>query len=317
MPGIAAVAGNFNRDGALDLASITPGTNGGTLNVMLQHVAQANLSGANLAFSPEPVNSTSSPMTVTLTNSGSSALTISSITTGGNFAQTNTCGSTVPANGSCTISVTFAPTAEGQRQNYLTITDNAPGSPQIITLTGTGTDFALTPTSQTSLTVAPGQVANYAVSINPEAGFSQTVGLSCGEVPNATCTVSPSSITLDGSHSASATIAVVTTGASAALKPMLGSPKLVLAFAMMGGVFGFVGLGGTRAHRKRSVRLFSAVLMFCLASITLTMPACGGSSGGSSGGGTPAGTYTVSVTGTFSSGSSKLSHSTNFALVVQ
>ena len=69
-------------------------------------------------------------------------MTITSIavtgTNAGDFDQTNTCGSSVPAGGNCTISVTFTPTAIGSRTASVTITDNAAGSPQTVSLTGTG-----------------------------------------------------------------------------------------------------------------------------------------------------------------------------------
>src|SRR5205085_4067586 len=96
-------------------------------------------------FSSQVVGSTSAAQTVTLTNSGNAALTISSIglsgTNSGDFAQTNTCpssSSTLAAGASCTISVTFTPTATGTRSASVTITDNAGGSPQLVALTGTG-----------------------------------------------------------------------------------------------------------------------------------------------------------------------------------
>jgi trimeric autotransporter adhesin len=79
---------------------------------------------------------------VTLTNNGGTTLSIASITlTGTNpadFAQSNDCGYTVAANASCTINVTFTPTASGTRMASVSISDNAAGSPQLVGLTGTG-----------------------------------------------------------------------------------------------------------------------------------------------------------------------------------
>src|SRR5260221_9977580 len=67
------------------------------------------------------------------------------------FAQSNTCGSRVDAGKSCTISVTFTPIAVGARAGTVTITDNAAGSPQTLTLSGTGTSavVSLSPQSLT------------------------------------------------------------------------------------------------------------------------------------------------------------------------
>src|SRR5258708_35801251 len=56
----------------------------------------------------------------------------------GDFAQTNDCGTTVAVGASCTFSVTFTPTAIGNRSAAVSITDNATGSPQQVSLAGTG-----------------------------------------------------------------------------------------------------------------------------------------------------------------------------------
>ena len=110
-----------------------------------------NLTSTSLSFGNEQTQTTSSPQQVTLTNVGTAALAINSIgISGGNagdFAQTNTCGATLGLNGTCTISVTFTPTNTGSRSSAVLINDNAPGSPQSITLsgTGTGTGFTITP----------------------------------------------------------------------------------------------------------------------------------------------------------------------------
>jgi hypothetical protein len=102
-----------------------------------------SLSPASLSFGNQSVNTKSGIVTATLTNGGSAALSLSGIAlTGanpGDFAQTNTCGSSVGAGASCTISVTFDPTASGSRSASVSFTDNANGSPQSLSLGGTGT----------------------------------------------------------------------------------------------------------------------------------------------------------------------------------
>ena len=78
---------------------------------------------------------------VTLTNTGNGPLNITSIfpaSAGGNFAQTNNCGSTVNAGASCTLNVSFTPRATGMVSGAITISDDAPGSPQTVMLSGTG-----------------------------------------------------------------------------------------------------------------------------------------------------------------------------------
>jgi uncharacterized protein YjdB len=81
--------------------------------------------------------------TVNLTNHLSTALTLFSITTLGDFAQTNDCGNSVAAGHSCTIKVTFTPTAIGARSGQLVVTDNDSTSPQSVALSGSGTATGL------------------------------------------------------------------------------------------------------------------------------------------------------------------------------
>jgi hypothetical protein len=95
----------------------------------------------SLTFGNTVVGVTSPPKSVTLTNTGTATLNISSIATSGDFGQavsTNPCGATLAAGAHCVIKVTFTPTQLGLRTGNLTITDNAPGSPQTVPLSGTG-----------------------------------------------------------------------------------------------------------------------------------------------------------------------------------
>jgi Abnormal spindle-like microcephaly-assoc'd, ASPM-SPD-2-Hydin/Beta-propeller repeat/Protein of unknown function (DUF1573) len=113
------------------------------------------LSPASLNFGNQTVGVTSAPQVSTLTNTGNGTLTIKSIQVGGtnsgDFAQSNNCPRHVAPNGSCQISVTFTPTTTGTRKAAVTITDNAPDSPQSVPLSGVGVLPAVT-FSPTSLT---------------------------------------------------------------------------------------------------------------------------------------------------------------------
>jgi hypothetical protein len=98
----------------------------------------ATLSPTSLNFGNQTVGTPSSSQQLTLTNNQSASLTISGITASGDYAQTNNCGGSVPANGTCTVNVVFTPTTTGTRTGTLTVTDNGPGSPQTASLTGVG-----------------------------------------------------------------------------------------------------------------------------------------------------------------------------------
>jgi Tol biopolymer transport system component/PKD repeat protein len=96
------------------------------------------LSPGSLAFGSQLVGTTSNPLTVSLTNAGTTDVAISSIVANGDFVQTDNCGSSVAAGASCTIIAKFTPTATGARSGALTITNNAAGSPHTVSLSGTG-----------------------------------------------------------------------------------------------------------------------------------------------------------------------------------
>ena len=105
----------------------------------------AAVSPASLNFGNQNVGTTSASQTVTLRNTGSGLLNIAGITfagTGGDYTETNNCGSQLtPAGGAkdnCTITVTFSPTAGGSRPDIIQITDDSANSPQTVALSGSG-----------------------------------------------------------------------------------------------------------------------------------------------------------------------------------
>jgi phospholipase C len=100
---------------------------------------QVDLSPPSLTFPDQTVGTTSAPMMVTLSNTGTAPLNISGITSTGDFAQSNDCGAVLGAGTSCTITATFTPTQVGPASGAIIITDDASGSPHVINLIGNGT----------------------------------------------------------------------------------------------------------------------------------------------------------------------------------
>jgi hypothetical protein len=96
----------------------------------------------SLSFGNQTVGTTSGPKTISVQDNQKVTLTITSITiTGtnsGDYAQTNTCGSSLLKGARCAVTVTFTPSAKGNRTATLTVTDSAVTSPQTAPLTGTG-----------------------------------------------------------------------------------------------------------------------------------------------------------------------------------
>jgi hypothetical protein len=192
---------NFNAHSGTPIAQVVTGG-----------IPAVTLSSGSLTFGNQPVTITSGAKSVTLTNSGTGPLTITSIAPSGDFSQTNDCPlspNTLIAGAHCTISVSFTPTATGSRMGAVTVTDNASGSPQSIALSGTGTNFsvAATPSGQT----LKGKSAKYMLSVTPISGFTGTVALSCTAPPSGSCTMLPTSVALNGTSAPTATATVTAT----------------------------------------------------------------------------------------------------------
>ncbi|GAA3451920.1 choice-of-anchor D domain-containing protein [Dactylosporangium matsuzakiense] len=100
-------------------------------------------SPASLSYATQALNTTSAAQSVTITNTGTAAATVSGVSVTGDFAQTNNCGS-IAVGASCSVSVTFRPTASGGRTGTLTVTSNANNSPTTVALSGTGAGSAPT-----------------------------------------------------------------------------------------------------------------------------------------------------------------------------
>jgi hypothetical protein len=103
---------------------------------------QINFTPTSLTFPVQTVGTSSSPQTITLSNTGSSQLTISSITASADFSQSSTCVSsggsgTLQPGAQCTIQVQFVPASAGAIAGTLVINHNAAGSPLTIPLAGT------------------------------------------------------------------------------------------------------------------------------------------------------------------------------------
>jgi hypothetical protein len=103
----------------------------------------ASINPTSVNFGSQTVTIPSTAHAVTLSNLGTAAMSIQGVNINGtnlaDFSQTNTCGTSVAAGGSCTISVIFTPSLDGAENANLSIADNAPGNPQSVPLSGTGT----------------------------------------------------------------------------------------------------------------------------------------------------------------------------------
>ena len=189
-------------------ATLTVATDAGPRPVSLSgtgSTASAALAPTSLTFAAQTVNTTSAAQTVTVTNTGTASLTVSGVTvTGTNateFTQTNTCAAAVPAGGTCTVSVSFRPTAAGLRTGTLSVatsagTQTAPlsgtGSAPVVAVSPTtlafGTWASLTTSAPLTVTVtnpgtAPLTVSAVGVTGTNAADFTQTNTCTTATVP--------------------------------------------------------------------------------------------------------------------------------------
>jgi trimeric autotransporter adhesin len=265
----------------------------------------ASLSPATLAFANTLVGTTD-PTTqpVTVTNTGTAPLNISGISLGGanasSFSQINNCSTTTALGpgASCTITVAFAPTAAGALTATIGIADNASGSPQTVSLSGTGEVPSFALTNSGKITVNPGATTGNTstITVTPSGGFTGAVTLTCAISPTAasdpaTCSFASASVTIGGAAAQTDVLTVSTTAATTAQNrpmnlfwPSAGGAALAMVF--------FIGIPARRRNWLSMLGLL--VFFFSMAAI-----GCGGSShsGGGNPGTTP-GTYTVTVTGT-------------------
>jgi hypothetical protein len=144
----SVIAVDLNGDGPLDLAAtkfLSPGGVGGATVLLNTAAAVFSPSPAALMFGGQPMSTIGDPHGVFVSNTaGEIALKVSSVKVVGTdrddfIKTTDTCEqATVAPNQSCVVRVRFAPAATGPRSAVLRFTDNAPGSPQDVSLSGTG-----------------------------------------------------------------------------------------------------------------------------------------------------------------------------------
>ena len=279
------------------------------------------VSPSTLTFNGEGVGNTSSALTITLRNIGGSNVTgVTATRTGTNpsdYAATATGCATLAGGSSCTINVTFKPGAAGASSASLSIAyTGASGSPQTVTLAGTGQDFDFVSQTASQTVTAGGTAAQYTLTVTPQGGFhfDNVVTFSCTGLPTGAACSAPSKT--PGASAVNSTLSITTTRRSLAPpmshrgplspvapewfgNPWLAALLLTLLLAVM---------AGTR-QRRAGLVLATGLL------VLLTWTACGGGGGTTPPppSGTPVGTYTITV----NAKSGSLTHPASVTLVVQ
>ncbi len=273
-----------------------------------------SLSPSSLSFPGEPVGGSATSQNVNLTVFGDEPLAISSIKASSGFESSTTCQSPVPAGSQCSVALSFAPISAGNQAGVLTITDNAPDSPQSVILSGTGQDFSLL-AATSAASVTAGQTASYTLVLQSVGGFNQTVSLSCSGAPAKSACGVPASVAMPGNVSVPFAVSVVTTASTSAtpLAPGSGpdSPSSentlwLLTAALVASIL--ILMTATRRLRIASIAILAASFLGCGGGTTVS---------GTSVSGTPPGAYTLTVTAVYSSGQTTLTHSTTLTLNVK
>jgi trimeric autotransporter adhesin len=296
--------------------------------------AQLQITPDGLAFGPVNIGSSAS-LSVTLLNTGTAPITGITLSITGDYTVTAPCATTTLAGGaSCSVTLTFSPTATGIRSGILTVTSSDAGSPASIPLSGTGTangSFTLTVNgaSSASATVASGSPAGYSLIVTPTNGFAGAVVFNCTPViaaQYATCSLLPSSVMLSGAaQSATATVNTVTSLASSADQPFVpgqgrgfGSTALALLFPTL------VFVWKARTSRHRAWRQVGPAVWTVFAGVMLlTSGGCGGGGNNASANTSsslryaPAGNYQYQVTASGTSGNSQITQTVTLNLTVQ
>ncbi len=309
------------RTGTLSVVSNT-----GTLSASLTGtgVTPLSVSSAALTFGKVDVGA-SVQQTVTVTNVTGYAIALPAPTASGDFAIATTCGTTLPAGSTCTVTVTFTPSSTGIRSSTLNLAATAVSAAGLqngatlpalqTTLSGTGIDFSLALGPVSAQAVA-GMSLTTNSTTSPIAGFANPINVSCTTTaPASTCTMASAGFT--PANPVADAVNITTT-----------SQYTVIGY----GSFGALGGGSTRGLLLAPLAMLSAYLLLrkrrsssrlqrllrlgmfvlCTAAMASALTGCTGKDPAQNAPYTPAGSYTYTVTAT----DGFLKHAATYSLVV-
>ena len=134
------IGGDFNSDAIADIGVVFQDLTYGKTSVSLYlSEPTAVVFPTAINFGSVKVGQKSGVVDVQLSNAGNKKLSVSSIQVTGNFVESNNCGHQLKIGQSCTIQVYFQPQMTGAQNGTITIKDNALGTYQRVSLSGTGT----------------------------------------------------------------------------------------------------------------------------------------------------------------------------------
>ncbi len=303
--------------------------------------AAISFNPTSLTFASQSAGTSSAAQAITVTDSGTAPITFgaTAITIAGpnasdfSLSPASTCGATLAAAATCTISVTYKPAAAGTSTAMVVVADNVSTGSQTINLSGTATAAALTLNlgaasgSSLSQTVTAGQTATYSLQISANQNVSVT--FACSGAPTAaTCNVPTTAVAVTAGTPAAVPVTLTTTAngllvpqsePATRMQPPTGIPMLpisVLAVLLL--IVALLATTQSPAGRLRVARvaLSACLVLMPIVAATLLVGCGGGSSSAPPPPpqtGTPAGTYTIVVTAT----SGSTTGTSNLTLIVQ
>jgi len=133
----------------------------------------AEASPVSLRFPSQAFGTASATQTVTVTNTGSLALTPTAIAMSGDFSETGSCRNAIVAAGaSCSIQITFTPAATGSRNGRMILSANVYGGQISVDLSGTGTGAGAVALTPSALSFGTVQVGTNSAALQVEAANS-------------------------------------------------------------------------------------------------------------------------------------------------
>jgi hypothetical protein len=292
---------NYANSTSTALSQIVNASTKSPTSTMVTSSQNPSTSGTNVTFTAAVTSSSAGTITGTISFFDGGTQLGTPVTLSGGSASYPT---TMLAQGSHSISAQFSGDANYQASTSPALTQ---------TVNSSTTDFSVA-VMPSQLAVSAGQNGAFMVNVAPIGGSTQTVALSCSQLPvDAACSLTSNTVTLDGTHTATIAGMIVTTARSTVgpsrtpvgdgrhpPAPPAAWETIAVAFA------GLCSLLLIRNSRDRAWRLTLAMLLLVLPALAIT--ACSSSPGS----GTPKGTYNISVTGT----SNSTSHTASIALTV-
>lgn len=242
---------------------------------------------------------------VTITNNAPAALPFPGVTVTGDWSAVSNCGASVASNTSCTVNLTFKPTASGPRTGTMTLSSSAAAYANLsVALTGNGLDFSIA-ISPSSGTVIAGYSITTKATLTPLAGFAGVVTVSCTtNAPGSACDMGNASFSAASPVSATVNISTTSTYTVIGYSGLGQGGLLLLA----------IGSAGMLCLKRRSAGALarSSIVMLALLLTGFALTGCGGKAPGQNANPTTPGNYTYTVTAT----DGTITHTATYSLTV-